>query len=236
MADQNWYLQAHYHAQTPHSSVTFSNLNSGPNVTKDDGTTTNVNYGNFPVFRLVAKITLETASNPSNSYVSTRFGGGASGQWDGVNWYSQASNTQYSSQNSGNYGSDNGQSRNGIYHGTGTMVSHYNYYGWGASVTDSQGVSVPGYNARRQTYTTFDISNWTNGNFYAGGVGSGSGCYNGSSATDLTSEANAGAWNIFCGGESGVYGMADLYFSTSNTFVGDLLLYRSGNLNYVGGS
>ncbi len=235
MADQNWYLQAHYHAQTPHSGITFNNVNTG-SATKDDGTSTALNYGNFPVFRLIGKMTYQSSSMGGNSYVKTMFGGNQSGQWDGVNWYSSSNSTQYSNTNSGNYGSDNGQSRHGIWHGYGTMVSHYNYYGWGASVTDDQGVVVPGYDDRRQTYTTFDISNWQNGNFYAGGVGSGSGCYNGTSATDVQNETSAGAWNIFCGGESGYTGFTTLYFSSSVNFVGDFLLYRSGNQNFVGGS
>ena len=86
MTNQNWYLQAHYHAQTAQSGMYFNNLQSGT-VTDDAGNQQNVNEGTFPVYRLVCKLTFDTTNMASNSYFRVRFGGNA-GSWDGVNIYS----------------------------------------------------------------------------------------------------------------------------------------------------
>jgi hypothetical protein len=233
MANQNWYLQSHYHAQSSHTNLTISNLQSGT-VTDDQGNTTAVNSSNFPVYRLVCKLRFDTQNMASNSYFWIMMGGNQS-SWDGSNMYSGDWTSKYSSQMYSNYGQDFGNSRPGIYCGSGMFGASYNYYAWGSAVTDSEGVTVQSYDVRRGAYTTIDFNTYhQNTNWYPGGVGSSSGVYNGSSASPVTYQAESGSWGFATGGTSNATYFNEITLSSSYGFQGDILLYRGAIQNYVG--
>ena len=233
MSDQNWYLQSHYHAQSNHSSLTISNLQSGT-VTSSTGTQTNVNESNFPVYRLVMKLSFDTTNMASNSYFWIQMGGNQS-SWDGANIYSGDWTTRYSNQMYSNSGQDQGQSRPGIYCGGSMFGSSYSYYAWGSAITDSEGATVQSYDVRRKAFTTIDFNTYhQNSSWYPGGVGSSSAVYNGTSASSVVNQAESGSWGFAQGGTSNQASFTDITINSSITFTGDILLYRGGILNYVG--
>ena len=233
MTNQNWYLQSHYHAQSTQSGMTFSNLQSGT-VVDDAGNQTSINQYNFPVYRLVMKLTFDTTNMASNSYFWIRFGG-ANSSWDGSNKYAGDWRTRYSSQTYNNSGYDVGQSRPGVYCGAGLFGASYSYYAWGSAITDSEGATVQSYDVRRKAYTTIDFNTYhQNSNWYPGAVGSSSAVYNGTSASTVTSQAESGSWAVSSGGTSATTSFTDLQFSSSIVYQGDILLYRGGRGNYVG--
>ena len=233
MSNQNWYLQSHYHAQSNHSSVTISNIQSGT-VTDSAGAQTNINEQNFPVYRLVMKLSFDTTNMASNSYFWIMMGGNQS-SWDGANIYSGDWTTRYSSQMYANTGQDQGSSRSGIYCGSAMFGASYSYYGWGSNVTDSEGATVLPYDVRRKAYTTIDFNTYhQNTNWFPGGVGSSSAVYNGTSASSVANQAESGSWGFAQGGTNNAAYFNDITISSSYSFMGDILLYRGGIQNYVG--
>jgi len=233
MSNQNWYLQSHYHAQSNHSSVTISNLQSG-SVTSSTGTQTVVNESNFPVYRLVMKLSFDTTNMASNSYFWIQMGGNQS-SWDGANIYSGDWTTRYSNQMYSNSGQDQGYSRAGICCGGGMFGASYSYYGWGSNVTDSEGATVLPYDVRRKAFTTIDFNTYhQNSNWYPGGVGSSSAVYNGTSASSVNNQAESGSWGFAQGGTSAQASIGDMTIYSSSSFTGDILLYRGGIQNFVG--
>ena len=233
MANQNWYLQSHYHAQSAHSGVTISNLQSG-SVTDDQGNTYSVNQGGFPIYRLVMKLTFDNTNMAANSYFTIRMGGNA-GSWDNAVWYAGDWTTKYSAYYNNTGSSDTGNSRPGIYCGAGMFGASYSYYAWGNAITDSEGATVESYDVRRKVYTTIDCKTYhQNNNWYPGGVMSSTAVYTGTSGSSVTNQAESGAWAIGMGGTSGSASFSDIQISSSINFMGDILLYRGGIQNYVG--
>lgn len=235
MTNQNWILQSHYHAQTGHTAVQFGNLQSGT-TTDDSGATHNINQSNFPVYRLVLKIAFETSSMNSPSYLMIRMGGSAS-SWDNYQLYAPDNYTQYSSQNSANYTTNTGSSFSGIQFGGGVLGSQYSGYGWGSTVTATDGTSVASTDKKRWAYSNIEVNTYhQSSSWYPGGVGHSAAIFNGKQSGNASSADYCSSYCIVMGGTSSNANFNDIYISSSYYMYGDFLLYRSAIGNYVGGS
>ena len=235
MTNQNWILQAHYHAQTGHTAVQLANLQSGT-VTDASGSSTSISQGNFPVYRLIMKLAFETSSMSSTSYLTVRMGGNTS-SWDNYILIAPDNYTQYSNQYIAQYTTSTGNSFSGLNMGSGTLGSQYSGYGWGSTVTATDGTSVTATDRKRWCYTNIEMNTYhQNSSWYPGGVSHSAAVYNGAGSGNQTGETNSGSFSIGMAGTSNSASFNDVYISSSYYMYGDFLLYRSAIGNYVGGS
>ncbi len=236
MTNQNWVLQQHYHAQNATTNVTINNINGAQQVTDDAGQATWITSANFPVYRLVMKVNFETSNMSSASYLVIRFGG-TSSQWDGDIVHRDMANTFYANQEYSSYSNDVGNSRQGLYFGHSVISGQYSGYGWGSTVTATDGTSVGSTDIKRWANTVIDVNTYhQNANWFPGCVGSSSGVYNGVSVADTSSDSYSAAWGLGMAGTTANTNFTNIEIASSYNMRGDFLLYRAARDDYVGGS
>lgn len=236
MTNQNWVLQQHYHAQNATTNLTIQNVNGSQQVVDDSGQATYINSANFPVYRLVMKVTFETSTMNNNGYLIIRFGGNSS-SWDNAIIHRDQANTYYASQQSSSYSLDATYNRNGIHLGHSVMGCQYSGYGWGSTVTATDGTSVTATDIKRWAPTTIDLNTFhQNSNWYPGCVGSSTAVYNGVSAASATSDYSGGAFGFGGCGTTASSNFTNIEIGSSYSMRGDFLLYRAAIDDYVGGS
>lgn len=236
MTNQNWVLQQHYHAQNGTTNLTIQNVNGSQQVVDDSGQATYINNGNFPVYRLVMKVTFEVSNMNSYNYLIIRFGGNSS-SWDNAIIHRDNANTYFANQTSGSYGTDTTYSRQGLSFGHSVMGSQYSGYQWGSTVTATDGTSVPSTDIKRWAPSVIDMNTYhQNTNWFPGSVGSAASVYNGVSASNVTSDYSGGAFGFGSCGTSSSNAFNNIEIASSYNMRGDFLLYRAGISDYVGGS
>jgi len=236
MTNQNWVLQQHYHAQNATTNVTINNLNGAQQVTDDAGQATWITSANFPVYRLVMKVNFEVSNMSSGSYLIIRFGANSS-YWDNDVVHRDMANTFYANQEYSSYSNDTGYNRQGLYFGHSVLSAQYSGYGWGSTVTATDGTSVASNDVKRWANTVIDVNTYhQNTNWFPGCVGSSSGIYNGQSASNVTSDGYCAAWGIGMAGTTSNTNFTNIEIASSYSMRGDFLVYRAARDDYVGGS
>jgi len=240
MADQNWALIGHLKQDAWTNQMSVSGINSFT-VTDDAGNNQTTADSIFPQIRIVGKLYFNTTVSEMSAtdcyayFYST-------GGFDEYYCYTPASNTIYSTGWNAAYGSyTTGGNISNSQWGKGMKTPQYTSAGswnWGSDVTDIDGNTVTSSNARRGVWNNFVVDAYyqnQNRSQCFKTIMSSASNGNSSSTTDTGEQYNG----LFYYGGAGTYShynMSSFIVYSAYTMRGEIMVYRAGLSNYVGGS